>query len=104
MFRASQRPSSEVPKTVSATSGIGHGIGTTTSFHRGLIRTAWLHTDASSWSFLLTLNQGRSLKIILDVRPGRVNKWHKMMMIMMTTMYISDSLLECSDCRLLIKK
>jgi hypothetical protein len=26
-------------KPVSATSGIGHGIGTATSFHRGLIRT-----------------------------------------------------------------
>jgi hypothetical protein len=39
MFRASQRPSSGVPKTVSATCGIGHGIGTATSFHRGLIRT-----------------------------------------------------------------
>jgi hypothetical protein len=39
MFRASQRPSSGVPKTVSAVSGIGHGIGTATSFHRGLIRT-----------------------------------------------------------------
>jgi hypothetical protein len=39
MFWASQRPSSGVPKTVSATSGIGHGIGTATSFHRGLIRT-----------------------------------------------------------------
>jgi hypothetical protein len=100
MFRASQRPSSGVPKTVSATSGIGHGIGTATSFHRDLIWNqatvegssgtntmtytrgsrysfwnSWgwalwrpkhvefdvagnkcLHTDASSWSFLLTLN------------------------------------------------
>jgi pyruvoyl-dependent arginine decarboxylase (PvlArgDC) len=39
MFRASLRPSSGVPKTVSATSGVGHGTGTATSFHRGLIRT-----------------------------------------------------------------
>jgi hypothetical protein len=39
MFRASQCPSSGVPKTVSATSGTGHGIGTATSFHRVLIRT-----------------------------------------------------------------
>jgi hypothetical protein len=39
MFRASQRPSSGVSKTVSATSGIGHGVGTATSFHRGPIRT-----------------------------------------------------------------
>jgi pyruvoyl-dependent arginine decarboxylase (PvlArgDC) len=36
MFRASQRPSSRVPKTVFAISGIGHSIGTATSFHRGL--------------------------------------------------------------------
>jgi hypothetical protein len=99
MFRASQRPSTKKKKTVSATSGIGHGIGTTTSFHRGLIPNramvegssgtnivtytrgsrysfwnSWgwalwrpkhvefdvavnkcLHTDASSWSFLLIL-------------------------------------------------
>jgi len=38
MFRVSQHPSSGVLKTVSATSGIG------------------LHTVASSWTFLLTLN------------------------------------------------
>jgi hypothetical protein len=66
MFRASQRPSTGVPKTVSATSGIGHGIGTATSFHRGLIRTGvgefdvtvnkCLHTDASSWSFVIILS------------------------------------------------
>ena len=39
MFRASQHPSSGVLKTVSATSGISHDIGTATSFHRGLIWT-----------------------------------------------------------------
>ena len=32
-------PSSGVLKTVSATSGVCHGNGTVTSFHRGLIRT-----------------------------------------------------------------
>jgi len=37
MFRVSQHPSSGVLKTVSATSGISHSTGTTTSFHRGLI-------------------------------------------------------------------
>jgi len=37
MFRASQRPSSGVLKTVSATSGIGHNTGTATS----LIRPRW---------------------------------------------------------------
>ena len=37
MFRVSQHPSSGVLKTVSATSGISHGTGTATSFHRGLI-------------------------------------------------------------------
>jgi len=41
MFRASQRPSSGVLKTVTTTSGIGHNIGTATSFQRGLIRPRW---------------------------------------------------------------
>jgi len=41
MFRASQHPSSGVLKTVTATSGIGHNIGTATSFQRGLIRSRW---------------------------------------------------------------
>jgi len=41
MFRASQRPSSGVLKTVTATSGIGHNTGTATSFQRGLIRPRW---------------------------------------------------------------
>ena len=39
MFRVSQHPSSGVLKTVTATSGISHGTGTATSFHRGLIGT-----------------------------------------------------------------
>jgi hypothetical protein len=38
MFRASQRPSSGVLKTLTATSGIGHNTGSATSFQRGLIR------------------------------------------------------------------
>ena len=37
MFRASQRPSSGVLKTVTATSGIGHNTGAATFFQRGLI-------------------------------------------------------------------
>jgi hypothetical protein len=40
MFRASLLPSSGVLKTVTATSGIGHDIGVTASFQRGLIRTS----------------------------------------------------------------
>jgi hypothetical protein len=52
MFRASQRPSSGVLKTVTATSGIGHNNGAATSFQRGLIRAS----VASSWIFLLLLN------------------------------------------------
>jgi len=44
------------------------------------------------------------VKRLLQVRRGRVNKWHKMRMIVKTTMNISDSLLDCSDCRLLTKK
>ena len=54
MFRVSQHPSSGVRKTVSATSGVCHGNGTVTSFHRGLIRTVCivLHRVGP----LLTLN------------------------------------------------
>ena len=39
MFRVSQRPSSGVLKIVTAASGTGHNIGTTTSLQRGLIGT-----------------------------------------------------------------
>jgi len=39
MFRVSQHPSSGALKTVTATSGIGHNVGTTTSFQRGLVKT-----------------------------------------------------------------
>ena len=41
MFRVPLHPSSGVLKTVSATSGIGHDVGTATSFHRGQIRLRW---------------------------------------------------------------
>ena len=41
MFRVSQQPSSGALKTVTATSGIGHNVGTATSFQRGLLRTRW---------------------------------------------------------------
>jgi len=41
MFRASQRPSSGVLKTVPAASGTGHNTGTATSLQRGLIRPRW---------------------------------------------------------------
>jgi len=39
MFRVSQHPSSGALKTATATSGIGHNVGTATSFQRGLIKT-----------------------------------------------------------------
>ena len=39
MFRVSQHPSSEVLKTVTATSGTGHNTGTATSLQRGLQAT-----------------------------------------------------------------
>jgi len=39
MFRVSQHPSSGVLKTVTATSGTDHNIGTATSLQRGLIGT-----------------------------------------------------------------
>ena len=35
MFRVSQHPSSGILKTVTATSGTGHNIGTATSLQRG---------------------------------------------------------------------
>jgi len=38
MFRASQRPSSGVLKTVTAAFGTGHNTGAATSLQRGLIR------------------------------------------------------------------
>ena len=41
MFRLSQHPSSEVPKSVTAASGKGHTIGTATSLQRGPIRPRW---------------------------------------------------------------
>jgi len=42
MFRVSQHPSSGVLKTVTATSGTGHNIGTATSFQRGPIGLQFL--------------------------------------------------------------
>jgi len=41
MFRVSQHPSSGVLKTVTASSGTGHGTGTATSLQRGLIGPRW---------------------------------------------------------------
>jgi len=38
----SQHPSSGALKTVTATSGIGHNVGTATSFQRGLIKSLWM--------------------------------------------------------------
>ena len=48
MFRASQHPSSGVLKTVTDTSGIGHNIGTATSFQRGLVRTSHTSPDQAT--------------------------------------------------------
>jgi len=48
----SQHPSSGVLKTVSATSGISHGTGTATSFHRGHGGTSTMtYTRGSRYSF-----------------------------------------------------
>jgi len=41
MFRVSQHPSSEVLKTVTATSGTCHNTGTATSLQRAPIRPCW---------------------------------------------------------------
>ena len=54
MFRASQHPSSGVLKTVTATSGIGHNIGTATSFQRGLKATL----EGSSCTNIMTYTRG----------------------------------------------
>jgi ABC-type phosphonate transport system ATPase subunit len=48
MFQVSQHPSSGLLKTVSATSGIGHGTGTATSFQHGLIGTGHQSQHPSS--------------------------------------------------------
>jgi len=48
MFRVSRHPSSEVLKTVTATSGTGHNTGTATSIQRGLIGTG--HTTRTNQS------------------------------------------------------
>jgi len=43
MFRVLQHPSSGVLKTVTATSGIGHNVGTATSFHRNYLKPTDQH-------------------------------------------------------------
>ena len=60
MFRASQRPSSGVLKTVTATSGIGHTTGAATFFQRGLIRTDPDQTtlEESSFTIIMTYTRG----------------------------------------------
>jgi len=45
MFWVSQHPSSEVLKTVTATSGTGHYTSTATSLQRGLIGPRWREVD-----------------------------------------------------------
>jgi hypothetical protein len=60
MFRASQRPSSGVLKTVTATSGIGRNTGAATSFRHGLIRTSPDQTmsEVSSCTSTMTYTRG----------------------------------------------
>jgi len=59
MFRASQHPSSEVLKTVTATSGIGHNVGRATSFQRGLIKSLDQTTlEGSSRTNIMTYTRG----------------------------------------------
>jgi len=50
-------PSSGVLKTVSATSGVCHGHGTVTSFHRGLIRTQTT-VEGSNGTMTMTYPRG----------------------------------------------
>jgi len=60
MFRASQRPSSGVLKTVTATSGMGHNTVAATFFQRGLIRTGPDQTtlEESSCNSIMTYTRG----------------------------------------------
>ena len=61
MFRVSQHPSSGVLKTVTATSGTGHNIGTATSLQRGQIGTEvliWPRWREVAIQFLVILMMG----------------------------------------------
>jgi len=58
MFRASQRPSSEVLKTVTATSGIGHNTGAATFFQRGLISPDQTTLEENSCTSIMTYTRG----------------------------------------------
>ena len=59
MCRVSQHPSSGVLKTVIATSGIGHNVGTATSFQRGLIKALDQATlEGSSPTNIMTYTRG----------------------------------------------
>jgi len=60
MFRVSQHPSSGVLKTVTATSGTGHNIGTATCLQRGLqaYTSIMTCTGGCGYSFLVLLMMG----------------------------------------------
>ena len=58
MFRASQRPSSEVLKTVTGTSGIGHTTGAATFFQRGLISPDQTTLEESRCTSIMTYTRG----------------------------------------------
>jgi len=55
MFQASQRPSSGVLKSVTATSGIGHNTGAATFFQRGPDKTT---LEKSSCTSIMTYTRG----------------------------------------------
>ena len=58
MFWVSRHPSSGELKTVTATSGIGHNTGTSTSFQRGLIRTDQTSLEGNSCTSVMTYTRG----------------------------------------------
>ena len=59
MFRVSQHLSSGALKTVTATSGIGHDVGTAASFQRGLIKSLDQATlEGSSRTNIMTYTRG----------------------------------------------
>ena len=77
MFRVSQHPSSGVLKTVTATSGTGHNIGTATSFQCGLIGTVCASPDqatleGSSCTDIMTCYRRLRLQFLVLLMMGAV--------------------------------
>ena len=77
MFRVSQHPSSEMPKTVTAASGTGHNIGTATSFQRGQVlltsnvaRSGLYFTAKSLYMFRVSQHPSSGVPKTVTADPG----------------------------------